>query len=745
MANEMEFVNYRDFVKSLTETENPTSADKTVISNPTNGPRSMPGSVSALTETAKEADLVAGNNIEIIVGGKRKKLPGDCIARRSVQNGLVSDVDDLKENAAHNIPVYEKLSYTLTDGSTANTYNYSGATYSGAGAQSITITSGFTPGDEIYVSGWAWGNYAWSLIGFFGNGTRLGGTTETNKGYTREKFTIPAGCDEIRVNGSTSYLKPPVIERLVKKLDLSDVVEGLAETDSEVQKKAKKVPVYEELSYTIASGNTVNVDTYSGATHSDVSARSITITSGFTPGDEIYVSGLAWGNFQWSLIGFFGSGVRLGGTTAINKQYTRENFTIPAGCDEIRVNGTNTALPKIEIISEILDLSDALDDINELKEDIEVLPTKANQVPKYTEIAGTISDGTIDAYDLPGTVDNTGSTYRHAVITSGFSAGEKIYITYHCGGNWKYRIGFFSSTARLLTYYNANETGYYKEFVVPEGCTEIRINGYTEVLPRAYKITGYTDLPSFADYDGNNDFNVANIFKRISDLQKLSPFTWKITKPTITFVFDDSLADIEEIYNLFKTKGVACGFATIPSRLNAYVLGGTGKTVGDTLSEAQADGFEVLNHGNTPITSTSSDSTIYNLFYTNKKTLVDSGFNVDGIILVGGTDSDTFDPLRIEPYLRRYYSYSDNYGKNLIAPQYYSHNRDWMTSTLATNKGFIDSAISNTSWRILSAHEVDVDSLGSGIGLDVLSDTIDYAIAQGCDILTMREVFNNSL
>lgn len=44
MPSEREYINYKDFVDSLTETESLTSADKVVVSNPTNGPRSMPGS-----------------------------------------------------------------------------------------------------------------------------------------------------------------------------------------------------------------------------------------------------------------------------------------------------------------------------------------------------------------------------------------------------------------------------------------------------------------------------------------------------------------------------------------------------------------------------------------------------------------------------------------------------------------------------------------------------------------------------
>lgn len=47
---------------------------------------------SQLTQTASEADLVAGNFLAIDVpgvGGATKKMPGNCVAKRSVQDGLV--------------------------------------------------------------------------------------------------------------------------------------------------------------------------------------------------------------------------------------------------------------------------------------------------------------------------------------------------------------------------------------------------------------------------------------------------------------------------------------------------------------------------------------------------------------------------------------------------------------------------------------------------------------------------------
>lgn len=51
MSTELEYVPYSEFVAGLSTTENPTSADKTVISNETDGPRAVPGSAKDRSTT----------------------------------------------------------------------------------------------------------------------------------------------------------------------------------------------------------------------------------------------------------------------------------------------------------------------------------------------------------------------------------------------------------------------------------------------------------------------------------------------------------------------------------------------------------------------------------------------------------------------------------------------------------------------------------------------------------------------
>ena len=85
MPSEMEFVNYKEFVAGLSETENPTATDKQVVCNPTDGPRSVPASESALTDAATESDLNSENHLRLCTPNGLLKLPGNEIVPKSVR------------------------------------------------------------------------------------------------------------------------------------------------------------------------------------------------------------------------------------------------------------------------------------------------------------------------------------------------------------------------------------------------------------------------------------------------------------------------------------------------------------------------------------------------------------------------------------------------------------------------------------------------------------------------------------
>lgn len=78
MSTELEYVPYSEFVAGLSTTENPTSADKTVISNTTDGPRAVPGSAKDRTTTLtafREGDTIPVDGTPLA-----KMLPGTLLA-----------------------------------------------------------------------------------------------------------------------------------------------------------------------------------------------------------------------------------------------------------------------------------------------------------------------------------------------------------------------------------------------------------------------------------------------------------------------------------------------------------------------------------------------------------------------------------------------------------------------------------------------------------------------------------------
>ena len=89
MPSEMEFVNYKEFVAGLSETENPTSTDKQVICNPTDGPRSVPGSAKdrSTTLTAfREGDTIP------VDGATLAEMPYADLLRVTAENATTGEL-----------------------------------------------------------------------------------------------------------------------------------------------------------------------------------------------------------------------------------------------------------------------------------------------------------------------------------------------------------------------------------------------------------------------------------------------------------------------------------------------------------------------------------------------------------------------------------------------------------------------------------------------------------------------------
>ena len=106
MATEVEYVNYKDFVADLESTEAPGVDDVTVVSNSSDGPRTIPANTSALTNVATDSDLTADASFELQTATGKKKAPANLLAKQrglETTNGNVTSLTTYVQNVAHSI------------------------------------------------------------------------------------------------------------------------------------------------------------------------------------------------------------------------------------------------------------------------------------------------------------------------------------------------------------------------------------------------------------------------------------------------------------------------------------------------------------------------------------------------------------------------------------------------------------------------------------------------------------------
>ena len=230
--------------------------------------------------------------------------------------------------------------------------------------------------------------------------------------------------------------------------------------------------------------------------------------------------------------------------------------------------------------------------------------------------------------------------------------------------------------------------------------------------------------------------------KKIIEEQIKNDFTWKeFDKIYVTFTFDDTLEDISDIVSLFKSKGVPVCLATVYMRLG--ITTNSGKTALEVCKECEENGGEILSHHTLPLTSTRTDDDYNEVIVNSYFELTKKGLNIDGIITTGGTDDNgndwhTGDFNKCVELMRPYYKYSDLYGCDTGVTQYF-HQRKFLTTDDAVNKGFIDSAISQgNQWLSLASHGVN-----DNVTVELLTSLLDYiATKDNVEIVTFRYLHN---
>ena len=184
---------------------------------------------------------------------------------------------------------------------------------------------------------------------------------------------------------------------------------------------------------------------------------------------------------------------------------------------------------------------------------------------------------------------------------------------------------------------------------------------------------------------------------------KTIPMTWKeMDKGYITLIFDDVRADFKKIFEIVSKEYNLPLCAAVPSN--------NIKNDPQTLHELQDRGGEILSHTKShmvikPFQTSWADVEIQ--LGDSYRILTEEGFNINGIILAGGTgqiaESNTEYRGLIELVTNKYYKYSDKYG---LSTQYWKQ-RNWFSDrTLDQLKGIVDTHAQNKTWEVIYGHDL---------------------------------------
>ena len=229
--------------------------------------------------------------------------------------------------------------------------------------------------------------------------------------------------------------------------------------------------------------------------------------------------------------------------------------------------------------------------------------------------------------------------------------------------------------------------------------------------------------------------NIVDISKNYTD----ETMSWNFDKVYMTITVDDTNINIDEITELSNRYSVPFNYATIPSRLNEFA--NNGETKKDILLQAQANGSEILVHDISWLVASSSYEEYYNYFITNKNTLEENGFVVNGVIQSGGANFQYQDfALATKLAYQGGYLYGDAissnniYNKRFYNPRIFNDNL-----TLEQWKAEIDKVVEKGSgWVNIGTHcygNVSMD-------IEQLEAIINYAQEKGITITTWNTLYN---
>ena len=280
---------------------------------------------------------------------------------------------------------------------------------------------------------------------------------------------------------------------------------------------------------------------------------------------------------------------------------------------------------------------------------------------------------------------------------------------------------------------------------VPEGATRMHITMYGNQSFTLQKVMQVTD----EEFDSLifDKTALENQINEMYDTYKEDPTLYKKTdKAYITFVNDDTRWQMDQYADLFIEKDIPLCLATVPDNLieNASTQAETRLQVARRVVDA---GGEILAHNPEPLTEEgfSDYGTMFSFFVRQKLFFNHYGFDVNGIILSGGTGQVTGSE-KSERWVSSLFSYSDLYGvpytnKDICTDSVYNHGRGsfWAyQGDVEKMKAQVDTTIANKGWHVFYFHDSSDVSLEN---LEILLDYVKTKSDTELEVVTYKEMY----
>lgn len=276
------------------------------------------------------------------------------------------------------------------------------------------------------------------------------------------------------------------------------------------------------------------------------------------------------------------------------------------------------------------------------------------------------------------------------------------------------------------------------DITIPDNCKYLLFTATSEYVG-VFKLERLSGLTFEAKESYEVKFDLENWKERVSEEQIKNDFAWNAyDKGYVTLVMDDTRDQTGQFADLFISKNTPLCIAAIPSFLGNLVQNSAhGTTIKEVLDSVVENGGEILAHGggtfSTALTADSTDEDYYHTIVDSKKVLTQAGYEINGIITIGG-GATAPNYAKCVKLMRPYYRYSDYYGHKTGVIQYDHERLGCYGLTLDNLKEKVNECVANKSWLVLFWHNTNE------ITLDNMSALIDYISTVNAEIITYKDL-----